>query len=363
MPVSTASPGLQLNSLTTSGAGAVTGNVYAMPGGAPNMITWQVVADGSTISVNLEGSNDNSAWSTLDSITTPATGSIRNTAPTSVKFIRISQVSRTGGTATTGTLVVSSGSVASGTPGSITAGRFLVSDGTAAAPAFRGGASLADGWIGAVNNGVTKYLFGASEFRMGNSVLLGWSPNTDPNVSGADTQLARSAAGKVVLTGTTPMFQLGGTTSSFPALKQVGQTFQVRVADDSGFGTLTAGILNSTTNIQVGNGSPLIVGTAPTISSGFGTSPSIVTPNGTAAFTINVGTGAAASSGVIGLPAATNGWNAFITDITAALNHTGLRTWQTASTTNTVTIESQNSAGAATAWASGSILRVSCFAY
>lgn len=46
----------------------------------------------------------------------------------------------------------------------------------------------------------------------------------------------------------------------------------------------------------------LWVSTAPTISSGFGTSPSIANNNGTGAFTINVGTGGTATSGVISLP-------------------------------------------------------------
>jgi hypothetical protein len=92
--------------------------------------------------------------------------------------------------------------------------------------------------------------------------------------------------------------------------------------------------------------------TAPTISSGFGTSPSIASNNGTSSFRVNVGTGGVATSGVIGLPAATTGWNCFVQDMT---NNTVTR--MTASTTTTATFT------AAAAWAASDILSVSCFGY
>jgi hypothetical protein len=105
----------------------------------------------------------------------------------------------------------------------------------------------------------------------------------------------------------------------------------------------------------------LISATAPTIGSGFGTSPSIATQNGTASFTINVGTGGSATSGVIGLPAAINGWNCFANDPTTT-STTVFMTKQTASTTTSATIGNFNNAGAAAAWAGSDILSVSCFA-
>ncbi len=98
---------------------------------------------------------------------------------------------------------------------------------------------------------------------------------------------------------------------------------------------------------------------APTISSGFGISPSISTNNGTAAFTVNVGRGGTASAGVIHLPTAANGWNCFANDLTSpAANFTK----QTASSTTSATLTNYNSSGSATPWASGGILSVSCFA-
>ena len=104
----------------------------------------------------------------------------------------------------------------------------------------------------------------------------------------------------------------------------------------------------------------LVSNAAPTISSGFGTSPSVTANNGTAAFRINVGTGATASSGVIGLPTATTGWNCWVQDFTTPAT---TFTKVSASTTTTVTVTNYNTTGVATAWAASDILQVSCFAY
>jgi hypothetical protein len=106
----------------------------------------------------------------------------------------------------------------------------------------------------------------------------------------------------------------------------------------------------------------LISPTAPAISSGFGTSPSVTANNGSAAFRINVGTGGTASSGVIGLPTAATGWNCYATDTTTNSASVFL-TKQTASTTTTATIRNFNTSAAATAWTASDILAVSCFAF
>lgn len=101
--------------------------------------------------------------------------------------------------------------------------------------------------------------------------------------------------------------------------------------------------------------------TAPTISSGFGTSPS-VTAGGATAFRINVGTGGTANSGVIGLPAATNGWNCDCTDITTK-SATVFLCKQTAGSTTSATVGNYDAAGAAAAWAASDILAVKCRAF
>lgn len=104
---------------------------------------------------------------------------------------------------------------------------------------------------------------------------------------------------------------------------------------------------------------------APTISSGFNaTSPSISANNGTAAFIINTGTGTAANSGVIGMPGANAGWNCYFNNITASAANRGANTVQTASSTNSVTVQEQtNSTGAAVNFTAGDLIQASCWAY
>jgi hypothetical protein len=105
----------------------------------------------------------------------------------------------------------------------------------------------------------------------------------------------------------------------------------------------------------------LLSNTAPTISAGFGTSPSVTANNGTAAFRINVGTGGTATSGTIGLPTAATGWNCFATDFTTPA--TGHAIKQTGGTATTAILSNYNNAGTLTAWTASDILVVSCFAY
>lgn len=135
-------------------------------------------------------------------------------------------------------------------------------------------------------------------------------------------------------------------------------------------------------SVQIGNAQAVSVGgsltvaslrlstlshsaTAPTISSGFGASPSIAASNGTGAFTVNVGTGGAASAGVVGMPSSTTGWACGVENLTAtAANRADQRTVQTASTTSTVTIQNQTiSTGAALAWTASDIVRLLCVGY
>lgn len=177
------------------------------------------------------------------------------------------------------------------------------------------------------------------------SQILG---TTDGNI------LLRNAAGSSF-----GLLQLGGTTSSFPALKRNGTTIQFRLADDSSSASLSASDASLISLSIVGN--MLIRNTAPTISSGFGTSPSISANNGTAAFTITVGTGGTASTGVIGLPAATTGWIVMADDgTTPGINATK----QTASSTTSATLTNYNTTtGVAAAWAAGDVIRCIAMAY
>jgi hypothetical protein len=66
----------------------------------------------------------------------------------------------------------------------------------------------------------------------------------------------------------------------------------------------------------IGGSSAAWSGTIPTINSGFGTTPSITQPNDSIAFLVNVGTGGTATSGVINLGTASQGWIVFCEDTT-----------------------------------------------
>jgi hypothetical protein len=96
----------------------------------------------------------------------------------------------------------------------------------------------------------------------------------------------------------------------------------------------------------------LIQGTAtPTISSGFGTGPSVTSSNGSSSFRVNVGTGGVATSGVVAMnTTAATGWNCAVQDMTTANPNTR----QTASTTTTVTITTT------AAWTASDILVADC---
>ena len=105
--------------------------------------------------------------------------------------------------------------------------------------------------------------------------------------------------------------------------------------------------------------------TAPTVASGFGTSPTIAANNGATVFTVNVGTGGSASAGVLTMPAATAGWACDVKNLTRqAANGADQATRQTATTTTTVTVQNQTlTTGVALAWTASDVLQLICAAY
>ena len=118
--------------------------------------------------------------------------------------------------------------------------------------------------------------------------------------------------------------------------------------------------INTTSRYRLGDVT-LISATAPTIASGFGTSPSISAANGTAAFTVTIGTGGSESTGVLTLPAASNGWVVMCVDITNAASFV---TAQTAGTTTSATLTNYSrTTGLATAWTAGDVIRCLALAY
>jgi hypothetical protein len=91
----------------------------------------------------------------------------------------------------------------------------------------------------------------------------------------------------------------------------------------------------------------------PTITSGFGTSPSLTGISGSVAFKLTIGTGGIATTGVLGLtPTAQNGWACDVNDQTT-INATK----QSANTTASVTISTS------VAWTAGDVLLIKCASF
>ena len=111
-------------------------------------------------------------------------------------------------------------------------------------------------------------------------------------------------------------------------------------------------------SLSIGNN--LVVSTTlPTVSSGFGTSPTVLA-NNTFCFKVTVGTGGAAN-GTISLPTAPNGWLAFAADVTGG---SSLFLQLTGSTATSVTFTSYSvTTGAAANMSAGDVVLVNCIAY
>ena len=111
-------------------------------------------------------------------------------------------------------------------------------------------------------------------------------------------------------------------------------------------------------SLSIGNN--LVVSTTlPTVSSGFGTSPTVLA-NNTFCFKVTVGTGGAAN-GTISLPTAPNGWLAFAADVTSG---SLLFLQLTGSTATSVTFTSYSvTTGAAANMSAGDVVLINCIAY
>jgi len=273
---------------------------------------------------------------------------------------------------------------------------FVAGDGGTSATSYGEASDPTTGMFFAAGSGIlwsvgnaTKGFLTASDFRLGSGHSFGFSSNVSPGAAGLDTNLSRISAGLFgVGTGAQGSFA-GGIKESLHVFGETtapaaGATTDVCYGDSTAhalecsynngafspvvrnldllspppIGTTTPNSIKATTITET---NLLLSNAAPTISSGFGTTPSIVQPNGTAAFEINVGTGGTATSGVIGLPTATNGWNCTCQDKTtfsATVNYCR----QTADSTTTATIGNFNSTFVAAAWVASDILYLRCFA-
>ncbi len=123
-------------------------------------------------------------------------------------------------------------------------------------------------------------------------------------------------------------------------------------------GNVAAYVLGASNFQQLSLGNKLLISqTAPTISSGFNAGTIGVSCNGPASCNVNIGVGTAGSTGVIGLPTSTAGWNCFASNQTRA----GL-VLQTANTTTSATLTNFGTTFAATNWTNSDNVIFSCFA-
>ena len=221
---------------------------------------------------------------------------------------------------------------------------------------------------------------GANNSGIGNGVMRFATSGTENDASGANTLYAvtgsrNSAHGANSLTGLVAGsdFATNGRRAGYSITSGGNVTI-----DGSGVGSVTCVTVNNT--ILIGTSTTtdcpaatttnwLNIGQAyyatlakPTISSGFGTSPTVPSGTSSAAFTVNVGTGGTATSGVISFAtAAPTGWICHVTD------RTNVGTIVTASVSTSTTSATWTSysrtTGLASAWAASDVLEATCNAY
>jgi len=131
------------------------------------------------------------------------------------------------------------------------------------------------------------------------------------------------------------------------------------VSTFSSTGLAVTGTTSSTSFADSG-GHLIISSTAPTIASGFGTSPSILA-NNTAAFRVTVGTAISTTySGTLTMPAAPNGWVCNVQNVSTPT----ISSRQVASSTTSVSISDFNSStNALVQWLTGDVLLFQCTAF
>lgn len=240
-------------------------------------------------------------------------------------------------------------------------GNVTLSPGTSlSAPNLTGtAASGSDSFSVAANGSRTHFGAGASDYASSNGTTVTFASPL------AATAAAGNSAFSVPVQAYISLDPTGN--DSFiraPAAGVIGLTTNI-VQPESDNATALGGPSNRWSLINVmqyrlGSAATFAFATAPTISSGFGGTPSIVASNGSVAFEVNVGTGASASSGVIGLPTATTGWVCHCQNLNPTA---GALTEMTATTTASCTLSNLTlSTGIATAWSASAILWCTAFA-
>jgi len=221
-------------------------------------------------------------------------------------------------------------SIGVGTAASGTAGTVTTTDSTSAPHLTGSGAAYGIGFNGTAQpflifaNNVIKAYDSGTQFNKGSDGFYCFSANPNAFTGSPDTCIARNAAGVVEVNN--------GTAGTFRDLVTRDQY--------NGF---------------VGGAKVLrFSSTAPSISSGFGSSPSITNSNGTSAFLLTLGTGTI-TTGVLQLPTATAGWVCMVQDRTSIGSNAN--SGQTASGVTSVTVTTTS------AWKPFDVLQLTCNAY
>ena len=178
--------------------------------------------------------------------------------------------------------------------------------------------------------------------------------------SGTTNLISVSKAGNMTL-GTAPTIS---STSGNLTLAAPGGEVQVTVPNVRIITTLSGKFLRfqSDGNFGILNGAILASGTAPTVASGFGTSPSISAANGSAVFTLTIGTSTTGvQTGTLTMPAATTGWACACQNVT---NPDSFIVSQTGGSTTTITLKNYDrTTGLAADFTASDVIRILAFAY
>ncbi len=194
---------------------------------------------------------------------------------------------------------------------------------------------------------------------------------TDETNTGTGKIIIQAGAGSAAYGGAINLYANANATHPGDVVAGIsatsGGSFRVNSGGlDAGVDYLTVGVTGLVSSAKItgvsfaGSGGQIIISsTAPTIASGFGTSPSI-TANNTAAFRVTVGS-APGSTGVLTLPTATNGWACQASNITT---NATLTVSQSAVSTTSVTLTSYSrTTGIAASFTASDVIAIMCLAY
>lgn len=126
---------------------------------------------------------------------------------------------------------------------------------------------------------------------------------------------------------------------------------------------LGTGAVSLQANVGLAMVAKVMIRTAPTLASGGCTTPTAVTSNGTAAFSVGVGTSCSGSQPLVfTLPAATTGWMCVAKNTTNGAASAPAQTGAVSTTAVTITSFSRT-LGTAAAWTDADVVVVSCMGY